>query len=148
MRFAAMFRRTLVLFALLPALVACGGDEQPSVTSVVPVSYTISSAAAGPITPDTPYSTATMRKLFPNERIDVISTADEDGIVNALTVFSDGLQVMMVIPAPGVSCSFSSMMTGGISSAPLRCRTVVPFSGWCRTTPACSTLVRSVPLSA
>jgi hypothetical protein len=101
MRFAAMFRRTLVLFALLPVLAACGGDEQPSATSVVPISYTISANAAGPITPDTPYSTATMRKLFPNERIDVISTADEDGIVNALTVFSDGLQVMMVIPASG-----------------------------------------------
>jgi hypothetical protein len=93
-----MFRRYFAVFALLPALAACNGEEPPAVTSVIPVSYTISAAAAGPITPDTPYSSAAFRKLFPNERIDVISTADEDGVVDALTVFSDGLQVMMVIP--------------------------------------------------
>ena len=96
-----MFRRYLAFFALLPGLAGGAGDEQPSATSVVPISYTITAAAAGPITPDTPYSAATMKKLFPNERIDVISTADEDGVVDALTVFTDGLQVMMVIPAAG-----------------------------------------------
>lgn len=96
-----MLRRFFVLFALLPALAACVGEDQPSASSVVPVSYSITTASAGPITPDTAYSAATFRKLFPNERIDVISTADEDGVVNALTVFSDGLQVMMVVPAAG-----------------------------------------------
>ncbi|MEJ8571350.1 DUF1131 family protein [Microbaculum marinum] len=65
---------------------------------MIPISYTITAESAGPITPETGYSAATFRQLFPNERIDVISTADEDGVVSALTVFSDGLQVMMIIP--------------------------------------------------
>lgn len=98
MRVTVMLRRYLVLLALLPALAACGGEDQPTATSVVPVSYLITAASAGPVTGETPYSAATLRKLFPNERIDVISTADEDGVVNAMTVFSDGLQVMMVVP--------------------------------------------------
>jgi hypothetical protein len=96
-----MCRRFLAIVFVVPMLSACAGDEQPSATSVIPVSYTISANAAGPITADTAYSAATMRQLFPNERIDVISTADEDGVVNALTVFSDGLQVMMIVPASG-----------------------------------------------
>ncbi len=100
-RSPVMIRRYLAFFALLPVLAACVGEDQPSATSIIPVAYTITAQAAGPITPDTPYSTATFRKLFPEQRIDVISTADEDGVVDALTVFSDGLQVMMVIPARG-----------------------------------------------
>jgi Protein of unknown function (DUF1131) len=96
-----MFRRLLLVLGTASSLAGCGGDGGPSVTSVVPVSYTITEAAAGPVTADTPYSAAAFRQLFPNERIDVIATADEDGIVNALTVFSDGLQVMMVIPDRG-----------------------------------------------
>lgn len=101
MRFSIMLRRIFAVLLLLPLLSACSSDELPSATSVIPVSYTISTSAAGPITPDTAYSAATFRKLFPNERIDVISTADEDGVVNALTVFAEGLQVMMIIPASG-----------------------------------------------
>jgi len=93
-----MIRRYLALFCLLPLIAACGGEDELTATTVIPVAYTITAASAGPVTPETPYSTATLRKLFPNERIDVISTADEDGVVNALTVFSDGLQVMMVVP--------------------------------------------------
>lgn len=96
-----MFRLYLTLFALAAALAACNGEAPPAASSVIPVAYTITASAAGPIGPDTPYSTAAFRSLFPNERIDVISTADEDGVVDALTVFADGLQVMMVIPEPG-----------------------------------------------
>jgi Protein of unknown function (DUF1131) len=96
-----MFRKYLAFLALLPVLAGCGGDEPPAASSVIPVSYSITANAAGPITADTPYSAATFHKLFPNERIDVVATADEDGVVNAMTVFSDGLQVMMVIPASG-----------------------------------------------
>lgn len=89
------------LLGALPLLAACGGEEAPAVASVIPVSHRISDQQAGPITGSTPYSAAALRQLFPDQRIDVIATADEDGVVNALTVFDDGLQVMMAIPAPG-----------------------------------------------
>lgn len=116
MRVPVMVFRLLAVLALLPGLAACVGSEQPSATSVIPVSYTITAETAGPITPDTPYSAATLRKLFPNERIDVISTADEDGVVNALTVFSDGLQVMMIIPSSG-SKSIKAVHGSGLAVA-------------------------------
>lgn len=93
-----MYRRYLTIVPVLAILAGCNGDEQPTASSVIPVTYKISAGAAGPITADTPYSAATFHKLFPNERIDVISTADEDGVVNAMTIFDEGLQVMMVIP--------------------------------------------------
>lgn len=96
-----MLRSCFALLAVLPLLAACGGEEQPSAVSVIPVSYRITVESAGPITPETAYSAAALRSLFPDHRIDVIATADEDGVVNALTVFDEGLQVMMVIPMPG-----------------------------------------------
>lgn len=99
-----MLRRLIVVclcLGVLPLLTACGGDEAPAAASVIPVSHRITDQQAGPIVPGTSYSAAALRQLFPNERIDVIATADEDGVVNALTVFDDGLQVMMAIPAPG-----------------------------------------------
>lgn len=102
MRLTDYLRRLQPLGVLAPLLAlmlaACGGEEPLSATAAVPVSYAITTESAGPITVETAYSTATLRRLFPDERIDVISTADEDGVVNALTVFSEGLQVMMVVP--------------------------------------------------
>jgi hypothetical protein len=110
-----MWRRFLVAFAFAPALAGCGNDPL-SATSVVPVSYAITANSAGPVTAATPYSAATLRQLFPNERIDVIATADEDGVVNAMTVFSDGLQVMMVIPDSG-GRSIKSVHGSGLAVA-------------------------------
>lgn len=99
-----MLRRLIIVclcLGVLPLLTACGGDDAPAAASVIPVSHRITDQQAGPITPGTAYSAAALRQLFPNERVDVIATADEDGVVNALTVFDDGLQVMMAIPASG-----------------------------------------------
>lgn len=86
-----------MLISLVLGLSACAG-QAPSVTAILPVAYAIDANAAGPITATTPYARSELKSLFPGQRIEVISTADESGIVNALTVFQDGLQTLMIIP--------------------------------------------------
>lgn len=73
-------------------------ESGPASDSVLPVAYAIDADSAGPIDATTGYSRSALKALFPEHRIDVISTADEHGVVNALTVFQDGLQTLMVLP--------------------------------------------------
>lgn len=89
----------LTILLTLP-LAACQSSEDiASVTSAVPVAHTITADAAGPISPQTPYSSAALGKLFPEGRLETITVADESGVVAALTVFEGGLQVFQVLPA-------------------------------------------------
>ncbi len=92
-----MIPRLVVLISVALALAGCV-SEAPPATSVVPVAYAINAELAGPITATTPYSRSAIQKLFPGQRVEVIQTAEESGIVSALTVFQDGLQTLMILP--------------------------------------------------
>ena len=91
--------RHLLVAALLSAAGACQEAVPTSITSAIPIAHTITAESAGPITRDTAYSSAAIQRLFPGRRLEVIRTADELGVTNAITVFEDGLQAFQVIPA-------------------------------------------------
>ncbi|ESR22743.1 DUF1131 family protein [Lutibaculum baratangense] len=97
-----MIPRVAAFLSLGLALAGCASEGGPpsvsSATSIMPVAYAIEADSAGPITATTSYSRQALQALFPGDRIDVIQTADETGVVSALTIFEEGLQTLMVIP--------------------------------------------------
>lgn len=98
-----MLARLLALLLTSFLLAGCLATERATApaSEAIPVAFTIRAEAAGPITAATPYSAAALRQLFPGERVEVTQTADEGGVVSALTVFHEGLQVFLVLPERG-----------------------------------------------
>ncbi len=94
-----MFARVVMYFCVGLAVASCiesGVDTE--VLRAVPVAYTISPERAGPIDGTTAYSTAALRQLFPDSDLETVRTADESGVIHAITVFQDGLQVFQILP--------------------------------------------------
>jgi hypothetical protein len=83
------------------ALGIAGCDQQLVDTAAIgalPVTYAVTAERAGPIDGGTQYSPAAIRQLFPDGDLETVRTADEDGVIHAITVFEDGLQVFQILP--------------------------------------------------
>jgi hypothetical protein len=94
-----MIFRLALLVAVALAGAACDRETVSSAAlSTIPVSYTVSTERAGPIVPGTPYSASAIRRLFPDADLETVRTADEAGVIEAFTVFEDGLQVFQILP--------------------------------------------------
>lgn len=82
-------------------LAAAGCDRQLTETAALgafPAAYTVTAERAGPIDANTPYSPAAIRQLFPQADLETVRTADESGVIHAITVFEEGLQVFQIMP--------------------------------------------------
>lgn len=94
-----MYMRSVICAAALFAAAGC--DQQVVETAAlttVPVAYTVTAERAGPIDPGTQYSPAAIRRLFPDGDLETVRTADEAGVIHAITVFEDGLQLFQILP--------------------------------------------------
>lgn len=94
-----MLRRFVVCVAVGVGIAAC--DQRTVDTAMldsVPVAHTVSAERAGPIDGSTQYSTAAIRQLFPDSELESVRTADETGVIQAITVFEEGLQVFQILP--------------------------------------------------
>ena len=98
-----MMRSLAVCLFLGMALAACTPQSSSPVAGAIPVAYAISADSAGPIGATTGYSRSGLQALFPGDRIEVIQTASEEGVVSALAIFEEGLQTLLVLPSAGGS---------------------------------------------
>ncbi|MCB1471808.1 MAG: DUF1131 family protein [Rhodobiaceae bacterium] len=94
----------LVAAALCAVLAGCAGQSTPldgsGAISTAPASglYTLTASNAGPITPATPYGTASIAKLFPGRQSQSVQIADDDRTFYAVAIFENGLQTIAVEP--------------------------------------------------
>ncbi|MCB1494112.1 MAG: DUF1131 family protein [Rhodobiaceae bacterium] len=108
----------------LLALASCAATTQTETTSDTAFSpsnavFAISENAAGPITPQTPYSVETLKGLFPGFSFDTVQTMTNGTVTYLLTGFDkDGFQAFQVEPAPGRKSIASVQVVGPAGEGP------------------------------